>query len=347
MTEAKLRELLAALPRVRIAVVGDFFLDRYLVIDPRLTEVSLETGLDAYQVVGKRCSPGAAGTVTSNLHALGVGTLYAVGFTGDDGEGYELRAGLRATGVTTDHLVYAPDRFTPTYTKPMMLQPDGREVESNRQDIKNRAPLPPALEEEIIRRLRDVTSQVDGVIVADQVQERNCGAITDAVRREVARLAEQHPETVFFADSRVRIGEFRSVIVKPNRQEAVRAVDPGWSGEVPLARARDAGRQLARATGRPVFLTLSEDGLLIVTQDGEEHVPGVPVTGEVDPVGAGDSCTAGIVSALCAGATLPEAGELGNLVASITVRKLGTTGTASPEEVVAAWREALSTPGQD
>jgi sugar/nucleoside kinase (ribokinase family) len=51
-------------------------------------------------------------------------------------------------------------------------------------------------------------------------------------------------------------------------------------------------------------------------------------------VGAGDSTTAGIVSSLCAGASLEEAGLVGNLVASITIQQIGTTGTASPEQVL-------------
>src|SRR5512137_532700 len=96
-TESALAGYLDRLPGLAIAVVGDFFLDKYLVIDRSLSEISLETGLESYQVVAKRCSPGAAGTVTSNLRALGVGSVYAVGLTGDDGEGYELRQGLART----------------------------------------------------------------------------------------------------------------------------------------------------------------------------------------------------------------------------------------------------------
>jgi len=342
MDEARVARILDALPHVRIAVVGDFFLDKYLVIDPALTEVSLETGLDAYQVVGKRCSPGAAGTVTSNLRALGVGTVYAVGFIGDDGEGYDLRRGLEATGVHTGHLLKMDGLFTPTYTKPMFIQPDGREVESNRQDIKNRSPLPPWVEDQIIEHMRELVRQVDGVIIADQVQERNCGVITDRIRSEIAELAERNPGVIFFADSRVRIGEFRGVMIKPNRFEAANALYPGREGDVTFEEAREIGRMLYERNRKPVFLTLSENGLLVFGEDCTEHVPAVPVEGETDPVGAGDSCTAGIVSSLCAGASLREAGIMGNLVASVTVRKIGTTGTASPQEVLAAWRHAGS-----
>jgi bifunctional ADP-heptose synthase (sugar kinase/adenylyltransferase) len=58
-----------------------------------------------------------------------------------------------------------------------------------------------------------------------------------------------------------------------------------------------------------------------------------PVEGEIDIVGAGDSVMASVVSALCSGADPTEAALLGNIVASITVQQIGTTGTASRKQV--------------
>jgi sugar/nucleoside kinase (ribokinase family) len=63
------------------------------------------------------------------------------------------------------------------------------------------------------------------------------------------------------------------------------------------------------------------------------------VTGPIDIVGAGDSTTAGIVSALCAGATPADAAHIGCLVASITIQQIGVTGTASPEQVLIRFHE--------
>ncbi|MBL7202270.1 MAG: hypothetical protein ISS56_19190, partial [Anaerolineae bacterium] len=94
MDERRLRSLLDRFPDLHILVVGDYFLDRYLIIDRELGEISLETGLEAYQVVDVRCSPGAAGTVTSSLRALDI-QVSALGIIGDDGMGYELLRGLR------------------------------------------------------------------------------------------------------------------------------------------------------------------------------------------------------------------------------------------------------------
>ena len=328
--------MLDRFPHIHVLVVGDFFLDRYLIIDRQLREVSLETGLEAYQVVEIRCSPGAAGTVTSNLRALGV-KVTALGVIGEDGQGYELKRGLTERGVDIKPLIERSNRFTPTYTKPMVRESDGREHEIQRLDIKNRSPLPAEVEDLVIGRLRALVPQVDGVIVADQVPETNCGVITDRVRTEIGELALRHPGVVFAADSRARIGLFQHVIVKPNAREAILAVRPDWSGkandESELELARESGAELFRRNRKPVFLTVGAQGILLFTEAGCERVPAVPVSGEIDIVGAGDSVMAGIVSALCSGAEPGEAALLGNLVASITIQQIGTTGTATPAQV--------------
>jgi rfaE bifunctional protein kinase chain/domain len=332
MNEERLSELLERFPHIHVLVVGDFFLDKYLIIDRRLSEVSLETGLEAYQVVDVRCSPGAAGTVASNLRALGV-KVTALGIIGDDGEGYELERGLVERGVDIEPLIQRSDLFTPTYTKPMIREPDGRKHEIQRLDIKNRSPLPADAEEKIIAHLRALVPKVDAVVVADQVQERNCGVITDRVRDEIGRLALAYPDKVFAADSRERIGLFRHVIIKPNRREATLAVRPDWKGEFTLEVARECGAELLHRNQKPVFLTAGHHGILLFTEKGCQHIPAVPVEGEIDTVGAGDSVMAGVVSALCCGAEPEEAALLGNIVASITIQQIGTTGTASPAQV--------------
>jgi rfaE bifunctional protein kinase chain/domain len=339
----RLRTLLAHFPDVHILVVGDYFLDHYLIIDRALSEVSLETGLEAYQVAEVRSSPGAAGTVTSNLRALGI-QVTALGVIGDDGMGYELLRGLAERGVRTDLLIQAPDRFTPTYTKPMRRELDGRIHEIERLDIKNRQPLSVEMEQEIIRRLRAQIDLVDGIIVADQVPERNCGAITDRVRAALGELGRSRADKIIAVDSRVRIGEFVHTIAKPNAREAVHAIYPEWDAPtIGRNTAEECGLALGQRTGKPVFLTIGADGVLVCDQGQVNHVPGIRVSGPIDIVGAGDSTMAGIVSSLCSGATLAEAALVGNLVASITIQQIGTTGTATPAQVITRHEEAFPT----
>jgi rfaE bifunctional protein kinase chain/domain len=352
--KSRLDELLQKFPSLHILVVGDFFLDKYLSLDPALSEISLETGLEAYQVVEIRHSPGAAGTVVSNLRALET-QVSVVGVIGRDGEGFDLKQGLVQRGVNIEALLETPERFTPTYTKPMLRSatPGGSERELNRLDIKNRRPLPAELEAAVITQLDLLVPVVDGVVIADQVQERNCGIITDKVRAALARLAEQYPEKVFIVDSRVRIGEFERVIIKPNVHEARDAVGrllieglrlEGWKigdhdGDDGLAAARSYGKVLFTQNQKPVFVTLGAQGILVITAAGFEHVPGIRVSGEIDVVGAGDSVMAGVAAGLCAGGTATEAAFIGNMTASITIQQIGTTGTASREQLRQRYEE--------
>ncbi len=47
MDERRLKSLLARVPNAHVLVGGDYFLDFYLDLDRSLSEVSLETGLEA------------------------------------------------------------------------------------------------------------------------------------------------------------------------------------------------------------------------------------------------------------------------------------------------------------
>ena len=200
-----------------------------------------------------------------------------------------------------------------------------------RLDIKNRDPLPADLETQLIRTLHHILPQVDGVIALDQVQEPNCGVLTNRVTAELAHLAKTHPETIFFADSRTRITDFKNVILKPNRDEAIQA-----TGERDLQRC---ARAFTQQTGKPVFITQGPNGILVANDENLTHIPGIEVPTPIDIVGAGDSVSAAVVSALCTGASPSEAAQLGVLASSITIQQIGTTGTPSPEQIIERFRE--------
>ncbi len=340
MTPERLTQLIAQFPSRRIAVIGDFFLDKYLEVEHALDEPSFETGLNANQVVAIRRFAGAAGTVVNNLAALGCGTLHAIGAVGDDGEAYDLRSCLRKIGASTDGLLTCGEIMTPTYLKPRDLHDPSLAGEHERYDTKNRKPTPATLIDDVLKAFDCVLPVVDAVIVLDQVVDDDCGIITAAMRDALAERAARNPQIPFWADSRRHIHDFRHMIIKPNQFEAVDHANPLPNERIELDRLRAALPALKAKTQAPVCVTLGERGLFV--SDPElTHVPGVTVSGPIDPTGAGDSVTAGAVIALTSGATLPEAALIGNLVASITVQQLATTGTARPDELpprLALWR---------
>jgi bifunctional ADP-heptose synthase (sugar kinase/adenylyltransferase) len=319
--------ILARLPGLTVGVLGDLFLDRYFDIDTALTEPSVETGLDAYQVTQVRSYPGAAGTVINNLAALGVGRILVFSVIGDDGEGHELRRALGALrGVDGDAVFVWDGRRTPTYMKPMLCRVGEPPRELNRLDVKNRTALPEAAEERVLHALRDEWWRLDALVVLDQVSEADYGVVTAGVRERLAEWGKDESKLFILADSRERVGLFRHAALKPNRREC-RAAAGG-------AEASAAAAALARRAGRPVFCTCGEEGILLARPGGAVvRVVGYPADGPTDPVGAGDSTSAGVVCATAAGATPEQAAAFGCLVASITVQQIGVTGTASPEQV--------------
>jgi rfaE bifunctional protein kinase chain/domain len=344
LTTESLERILARLPMLSVGVVGDLFLDRYLDIDAALTEPSLETGLDAYQVVRVRSSPGAAGTVINNLVELGVRRVWAVSVIGDDGEGYELTQALRDLRVVDTNRVWLWEgRRTPTYTKPMLHEAGQPPRELNRLDIKNRTPLPHAAEERVLESLDEVWRRAEALVVLDQVSEADCGVMTARVRARLAQLGESEAAKPVLADSRERIELFRSTWLKPNMAECLRAAHlPGCGAD----NAEAAVPALALRVGRPVFCTCGERGIVLAdprsTPPRVAAVPGYPVQGPIDVVGAGDSTSAALACALAAGASLEDAAAFGNLVASITIQQIGTTGTASPAEIRQRWQEVCA-----
>jgi sugar/nucleoside kinase (ribokinase family) len=93
-------------------------------------------------------------------------------------------------------------------------------------------------------------------------------------------------------------------------------------------------RRIHERVAAPVFVTCGAAGLVAVDAAGTYVIPGVPVAGPTDPVGAGDAVVAALAAGLAAGLDPRTAATLANLAAAVTVRKLHTTGTATPAEIL-------------
>ena len=331
MDPVRFQRLVEQYPKLRVAVLGDFCLDRYLEIDPAKQELSIETGLPVHNVVRVRAQPGGAGTILNNLSALGIGTIYPVGFAGEDGEGFELRRALeQLPGVQLDHFVQTPERRTFCYCKPLLMHPGQAPVELNRLDSKNWIPTPPTVEELLLQRLRDAHQQVDAIIILDQVDVAETGVVTRRVLSAIEAISQQRPKLVIIADSRRGLAGFPPVMFKMNAAELGNLV--GGKSPSDLAAVKDAARKLAGKQN--VFVTLAERGIVAASPAGEvEHVGALPLRGPIDIVGAGDSVTANLTASLIAGASLREAIEMANAAASVVIHKLGTTGTANVSEL--------------
>jgi rfaE bifunctional protein kinase chain/domain len=335
MTAERFEAITGRYPRLCVALLGDFCLDRYFDIDPARAEISIETGLPVHNITGVRCLPGAAGTVLNNLVALGVGTIRCLGLRGDDGEGFELHRALAArAGVDLSGFVAVPGRNTFTYTKPLLHRAGQPPEELSRLDLKNFSPTPDDAQAAIIVAMDRVVEDprgADAWMVMDQVDLAETGVVTARVRERLARLSAAHPGLPIVADSRRGLQGWPAAHWKMNAAELARLTGRSLS-DPPAVVA--AARSMAMHLGRPVFITLAEQGIIGASAEGAvAHVPAHPVCGPIDIVGAGDSVSANLTAALAAGADLAEAMHLAMAAAHCVIHQLGTTGTATVEQL--------------
>ncbi|MEO8026596.1 MAG: PfkB family carbohydrate kinase [Bryobacteraceae bacterium] len=319
-------EILAAFPKLRALIIGDICLDRWCRYDPALAEPSRETGLPRIAVTETETTPGAAGTIASNLVALGAGRVAVLGVVGDDGFGYELERALTARRIMKDMIVHAAG--TPTFTYTKLINANTNAEDLPRVDFVSVQPPGPEIERRIIETFRDAAPRFDVILVSDQAETETGGVVTPAVRDEIARFAAAHKEKIVWVDSRLRPEHFRNAIVKPNEAEAA-AASQRLCGRVDYAALR------AHIAAPLLVVTQGDRGVVLIDAKGETRVPAATSKPPVDICGAGDSFSAGASLALRVTGSPAAAAAFGNRVASITIMKPGT-GTASPAEILAA-----------
>ncbi len=329
MKKDQLQKILNDISSVKIAVVGDFCLDAYWFIDESKSEISIETGKMTRPVKQQRYSLGGAGNVTNNLTAMGVRDVRAFGVLGTDPYGTEMVKIMRRNGINPENLLYQEEDWsTHVYTKPYV-----GDFEEGRIDFGNFNQLSKETADMLIQNLRKVIPEVDLVIINEQVLS---GIHTGYFRKELVGVIQYFPEKIFIVDSRNYNDYYDGAYRKMNDTEAARlcGLKKDSSDVVLYSEVKEAGWQLFREFGKPLFITRGARGSLVVDENGVTDIHGLMIISKVDTVGAGDSYLAGAASALAAGYGMEEAARIGSYVAGVTVQKLFQTGTASPEEIL-------------
>ncbi len=343
ISKAQLHEILNCFVARKIGVIGDLALDAYWYADMTRAFLSRETPHFPRPIVRETFSPGAGANVAHNLKTLGAGEVVVFSVLGDDWRQAMLSSVLASYGIVVERLIVSARRSTTAFIKPILKGYDSQQ-EDARLDFENDEPLPHELEEELIDAVRQRLPELDAVLVADQLERH--GVVTDRVREALNDLAADHADKCFVVDSRQRIGLFRNMVLKPNWLEASTAIYPNRN---PLTVQRDElveiGKALSAQSGRPAFVTLSEDGVLVCVEDAHRFLPAAQVNPPLDPVGAGDTFVAALAVALAVGATPWDAGAVANLAAAVVVEKLNQTGTATPDEILARYDLAAAKEG--
>lgn len=331
ISKDEIRAIAAGIKNKTVGIVGDFCVDIYWEADMTKSELSRETPNFPLPVTEERIYPGAGGNVAANVAALTPGKILALCLAGEDWRSFALKDELEKRGISDDFMIKDAALVTNAYCKPMRHGISATVYEDPRLDFENRAPLGENTEEKVLSALEILLEQSDVIICADQFRY---GIVTEKVRRRLCEAAANGKTVI--CDSRYNIGKYTNCILKPNEVECWRAVhgddDRGY-----MTASRDdfvaCARELSEKTGSVVFCTLGENGSVIVKGDTVRHISAIKVTGPLDICGAGDTSISAFACALASGADMAVAAAFAGAASSVTIKKIGVTGTATFAEI--------------
>lgn len=321
--------LLEALPRLQgrsVLVIGDLFLDEYVV--GRATRLSREAPVPILEFDRRFHLPGGAANPAHNITALG-STAHQIGVVGDDEAGHLLAEHLRRAGTLTTGLVTDPTRPTTTKTR---VVAEGTLVfpqQLARIDHLDRRPLDRKIISQIVAHVRETVPKVDALLLSDY----KTGVVNEEVIAASLRLCRQHGRLIS-VDSQGDLHKFRGFdLVKCNRREAEAMLGQELQTDADFQRAGEA--LLAELESSAVLITRGDEGMSLISHEGESlHVPAANRSEVFDVTGAGDTVIAVVTLALAAGLGFTEGVCLSNYAAGLVVRKLGN---ATPTQEELAW----------
>lgn len=325
--------LLNAIPQLvghHILVVGDLFLDEYLI--GQAARLSREAPIPVLEFEEQRRMPGGGANPSVNVTALG-GHVIQVGVVGDDDAGRALVTLLDAVGIGVEGVVVDPSRSTTIKTRIVARGSLRFPQQIARIDRVDRRPLSPEIEAQVVTRIADLADQAGAILVSDYRSGLVAPGVVAAVQRAQAagRLA--------CVDSQGRLGHFTGFdLIKCNQREAWGYLNQVAGNRFALKTEldfRQAMEHLQRELNvGTLLITQGPEGLSLRSHGSYAHLQAANRSEVFDVTGAGDTVVAVATLALVAGQSPLVAATLANYAAGLVVRKLGVAAPA-PDEL--AW----------
>jgi D-beta-D-heptose 7-phosphate kinase/D-beta-D-heptose 1-phosphate adenosyltransferase len=309
-------DLLGAMRGLRVLVVGDLMLDRYVL--GTVDRVSPEAPVPVVRVESEQHAAGGAANVAANVTALGA-ACDLVGCVGVDPEGDLLLGTLSAQEIGTEGVVRTRSRRTTVKTR--VLAQRHQIVRVDREDDTE---VEGEIASALVRAAVRLAETADALIVQDYDKGVLVPTMIDAVRRIASARAipwvvDPKRRSFFAYDG--------ATLFKPNARELGDAL-----GESP--RADDASWMEAirsRLGCEHLLVTLGDRGMALQTRAAPlARLPAV-ARDVYDVSGAGDTVTAVVALVLAAGGSACEAATLANHAAAVEVAKSGVRTVSAAE----------------
>ena len=313
--------LLKKISRLRILVVGDVMLDRYIWGDA--TRISPEAPVPVIDVDRETWTAGGAGNVALNIASLGASCTVS-GYFGDDDAGRKLAAALEQKKIST--LTTPGDGQTIVKTRVMVQRQQLCRID--RESTPSTYEISAAQAEALLKK---EFARCDAVILSDYAK----GVLNDANIARITQLARVAGKFIALDPKPKRALAFHGLdLITPNRRESLQLAGIELPPHTPFPAAEVCAKLHERYATKHLVITLGEDGMLLSA--GGKILKTIPTAARevFDVSGAGDTSLAALVLALTAGAKLEDAAHFANAAAGVVVAKLGTA-TVTPAELSA------------
>lgn len=320
MDLSSLQALLARLPGVRIACVGDVMVDRF--VFGEVGRISPEAPVPVLARRTEEVMLGGAGNAARNVASLG-GLAVLVGLVGDDAAGHEALGLVGAEPSLEGHLVSRPGGRTTTKVRFIASGQQLLRVDSETAGVDREA------DASLAHAVLHAADGAGAILVSDYAKGVTSPAVLAACHEAAAKgaLVVVDPKGRDFA----KYGPVD--VIKPNAAELAAATDLPTRTDPEVEAALAA--ILAACSAKAIVVTRAAQGMSIAVRGEPVRHFRARVREVFDVSGAGDTALAALGLALGAGASLDEAVAFAILASGVVVGKVGTA-TASPEEIVEA-----------
>jgi len=312
--------LLKKIARLRVLVIGDLMLDRYIWGDA--TRISPEAPVPVIDIARESSTAGGAGNVALNIASLGARCTVA-GYIGNDNAGAQLRQLL---GDKQVDIIRTPGTAQTIMKTRVMVQRQQlcRIDRESPPNAYGQFPLAQA-----VRKLRPAIERCDAVVLSDYAK----GLLTDELVARITRLARENGKFVALDPKPKRKLAFRDLdLITPNKTEALQLAGLELPPHTKFPAAEVCARLHDLYGTRHLVITLGGDGMLLSSHGKILETIPTAAREVYDVSGAGDTALSGLVLALAARATLKDAALFANAAAGVVVGKLGTA-TVTPQEL--------------
>jgi rfaE bifunctional protein kinase chain/domain len=306
-----LPELFDAFNRLRVLIIGDVMLDRY--VWGRVERISPEAPVPVVLAHKKECRLGGAGNVVLNVAALGARAVIC-SVVGEDRDGTELVELLESNGLSSEGILKSADRMTTVKERVIAGSQQVVRVDSETDRL-----ISEADRQALLARIEALLDQTDVVIFEDYDK----GVISpELIAAVVERTRQRGIPTVVDPKKRNFLHCHGVTLFKPNLKELREGLNVSVDVKNPVELEAAAARLRERLGTEGTLITLSERGVFIDLRDERHHLP-AHVRQIADVSGAGDTVISIAACGLALGLSPRQIAGLSNLGGGLVCESVG------------------------